>query len=182
MCSRGCTCGCSPDHMRLQPRSHAVAAPITCGCRHAAGRRVPRVPRARRAVGQLRARDPLAHAHPRWRDGRRYPRPPPVHPPPRPTARTRCALYFLYLVTLQPTLPAYFAYLLTLPTYLLHLLTYSTSPPTHLLHLLTPPTCVPACARACTYSLALLTLPTLLTLPELPLTLILTLSLSLTLP
>ena len=47
-------------HMRLQPRAHAVAAPSTCGCRHAAGRRVPRVPRARRPVRQLRARDPLA--------------------------------------------------------------------------------------------------------------------------
>ena len=28
MCSRGCTCGCSPEHLRLQPRSHAVAGTL----------------------------------------------------------------------------------------------------------------------------------------------------------
>ena len=105
MCSRGCTCGCSPEHLRLQPRAHAVAGTLPgAACLESLER-----------AGQSDNFELETH----WRmlvlgggagAGTLAPQPRPT----RPTARTRCALYLLYLVL----------YLLTLPTYSLYLLTF----------------------------------------------------------
>ena len=125
MCSRGCTCGCSPDHMRLQPRSHAVAGTLPgAACLESLER-----------AGQSDNFELETH----WRmlvlgggtgAGTLAPPRPTHHPAPRPehAAHSTSSTWLLY----QPTLPAYFAYLLYLLTYSTYLLT----PPTYLLQLL----------------------------------------------
>ena len=121
-------------HMRLQPRSHAVAGTLPgAACLESLER-----------AGQSDNFELETH----WRmlvlgggtgAGTLAPPRPTHHPAPRPehAAHSTSSTWLLY----QPPLPAYFAsllylltystYLLTPSTYLLHLLTYLLTPPTH---------------------------------------------------